>query len=104
MEQAKEKWYRREHIGVTEKSNPLFPVYFQHVCNAKFPEGTVIAKCLSKDKEVLKANAKLIVVAPELLEACKLFVESKGSKTMGYYADDQVRAIELMKQAIKNAE
>ncbi len=47
---------------------------------------------------------KLIVAAPKFLEACKLFVESKGSKTMGYYADDQVRAIELMKQAIKDAE
>ena len=91
---AKEKWYRRKHIGVTEKSNPLFPVYFQHVCDAKFPGGTVIAKCLSRDKEVLKANAKLIASAPKLLDALK--------EALPYITGYDVEA--KARQAIKNAE
>ena len=42
--------------------------------------------------------------APELFEACKEFTEAPGSKTMGYYSDEQVNAIDKMKQAIQNAE
>ena len=117
MTHEKEKWYRRKHVGVTEKSNPLFPVYFQHVCDAKFPGGTVIAKCLSRDKEVLKANAKKIRAVMEILEALKGVFEliengtlvrdtSKDNDTNEFLKQGAEinNKIFAAKQAIKNAE
>jgi len=53
-----------------------------------------------KDQE---ANAKLIAAAPELLEACYAFVNARVSKTMGYYSEEQIDAIDKMKLAIKKA-
>ena len=72
MKHIKEKWYIRSHIGITSESiriNKLMPVYYQNICNNKFPGGTIIAKCVSKNKDELQVNAKLIAAAPELLEA-----------------------------------
>ena len=50
-----------------------------------------------------EANAKIIASAPDLLEAAIMFTSSKGSKTFGYYSDGQLKAIQLMKEAIKKA-
>ena len=63
------KWERKPYIGVTSQSNPLFPVYYNNVCTTKGIGGRIMAKCLSKDKEELVANAKLISKAPQMLKA-----------------------------------
>ena len=42
-----------------------------------------------------------INVNPDLLEACNLFINGKKSRTFGYYSDDQIKGIELMKEVIK---
>lgn len=65
---TKKKWIRKPYIGVTSKSNPLFPVYYNNVAT-KGLGGRLIAKCMSKNKHELIANARLIEKAPEMLEA-----------------------------------
>lgn len=69
MKHTKGNWSAREYIGHTQASSPLRPVFYLHVCDKPHPAGHIIAKCMHKDKDVLKANAKLISSAPELLKA-----------------------------------
>jgi predicted DNA-binding protein len=44
--------------------------------------------------------AKLISLAPRLLNACEKFIQNRNSKTMGYYSDEQVEAIEEMEAIV----
>ena len=64
MKHTKGKLIPRDYIGVTSDSvkiNKLRPIYYQNICSEKFPGGTIIAKCLSGDKDELQANVKRIV-------------------------------------------
>ena len=53
---------------------------------------------------MMEEMAELRIQNAELLEVCKSFIEAKGSKTFGYYSDDQMNAIEKMKQLIQKTE
>lgn len=74
---TKGNWERKPHIGITNQSKPLNPVYYNNVCTTKGIGGQIIAKCLSKNREELMANAKLIAAAPDLLEALKYVLKEK---------------------------
>ena len=61
---------------------------------------TIIAK-INERLEDYEANAKLISKAPEMYEAINLYINGKKSKTMGYYSDDQMNAVDQMKSLLK---
>ncbi len=113
MKHTKGEWKLRNYIGVTSESvkmNKLQPVYYQNICSKKFPGGTIITTCLSKDKDELQANAKLIAAAPELLEALKGSLQML-EQTLTYRNANNIKmgnvfletAIEESKIAIKKA-
>ena len=96
MKHTKEKWKINDYIGITDLSLKTDePVYWQNVISTKMFRTIIIAKCLSTDRDKLKANTKLMVEAgnvanetgctprqlteqkAELLEALKRFTERK---------------------------
>lgn len=62
---TKGKWKSKPFIGVTSKSNPLKPVYYKNITCGNY----IVAKCLSKSKNELIANVKLIESSKETLNA-----------------------------------
>ena len=96
MKHTKGEWYLHKHIGVTKESvkmNKLTPIYYQNVCDKKFPGGRIIAKCLSKDKDELQVNAKLIAEAGN--------VANETGHTPRQLAEQKAELLEALKEITK---
>jgi len=87
MKHTQGKW------EVVNGANTFYIIY-------KGDQTIYLAKTISDSKQD-KANAKLIASAPDLLEACKLFLAPKNKWTK---EEVTAEALDLMKQAIAKAE
>jgi len=105
---TRRKWFVRHHIGVMANSikiNRLNPVFYQHICDREQPSGQIIAKCSSKNKEELIANAKLIAAAPELLATLEdIFWASEQRKMRGgKFLQRELNVLKSIEEAIRKA-
>ena len=75
MKHTKGEWKINPYIGSDGSINKEEPIYWQNVITTKNFQTDIVAKCLSRDKDKLQTNAKLITAAPELLEFAKEMVK-----------------------------